>query len=88
MKVETIDRTISKGRQSVLYQEVFKIGDNSLKIEIKSDSYDFQCSAKVSWLDRNERKWNVLHNIHHGSMKTPNELCYHPQARDLDNNYQ
>ena len=85
-EVKLISQEIGKGRQDVHYQEVFNIGDNALKINIKSDSYDFQCHAKVSWLDRQEHKWNVIHNIHHSNMKTQDSLCYSPQARDIEGN--
>ena len=85
-EVKIISQEVGKGRQDLNYQEVFKIGDNSLKINIKSDSYDFQCHAKVSWLDRNEHKWNVIHNIHYSNMETRDSLCYMPQARDVQGN--
>ena len=87
-EVKLISQQVSKGSQDVNYEEIFNIGDNALKINIKSDSYDFQCHAKVSWLNRKEHKWEVLHNIHHGRMKTQTSLCYHPEAQDMEGNKQ
>lgn len=85
-EVKLISQEVSKGSQSVHYEEIFNIGDNALKVEIKSDSYGFQCRAKVSWLNRQEHEWNVLHNIHHGRMKTRDSLSSCRQAYDMEGN--
>jgi hypothetical protein len=85
-EIKLISQEIGRGGQDLNYQEVFNIGDNALKINIKSDSYGFQCHAKVSWLNRSEHKWNVLHSIHHSNMKTESQLHHHPQARNIGSN--
>jgi hypothetical protein len=74
-----IDVELSKGRQSLNYQEIVKIGDDKVRIRIKSDSYDFQSYARIEvW--GNENKWNNIHNIPFANMATPPELYYHSNA--------
>lgn len=85
-EIKLISQEVSKGTQSILYQEVFNIGDNALRINIKSDSYDFQSHAKIYWLNRNENKWNCLHNIHYSNMETQTKLYYDPKAIDVQRN--
>ena len=75
-KVTRIDRQVCKGRQDVILKEILKYGDLKLKVEIKSDSYRFQCYARISILDTQERKWNILHSIHYSNMQTPEKLVY------------
>jgi hypothetical protein len=69
---------IGKGRQDVNYSETLRIGDRKFRVRIKSDSYDFQCYARIEALDQAELKWNVVASIHHSAMKTRDGLAYVP----------
>lgn len=75
MKEKLITKTISKGSQDIIYKEVFEVDNRKLNIEIKSDSYNDQCYARISVLKPDEG-WYVLHSIHYSQMKTKSELYY------------
>jgi hypothetical protein len=77
-KATTIHRDIAKGRQSVVFTETLQVGAAKLRIRIESDSYDFQCSARIEAFSPTDLKWNPLAHIHHANMKTPDKLVYHP----------
>ena len=70
--MKTIDRQIALSRQSVFFTEILKIGETRLKVSIESNSYSFQSHAKImKW---SGAKWNVVHFLHHESMKTPHTM--------------
>jgi len=81
---EVLEPELSLGRQSLNYVEVAKVvGDNVVKIVIKSDSVDFQCYAKALIFDPDKKVWNSLCSIPYGSMKTESKLYYHVRSGDL-----
>lgn len=69
-----IETVISKGSQSLTYRQIYKIKDLKIKIEIKSDSIDFQCYALAYVLDG--LKWNLIYSIPYSEMNTPEKLIY------------
>ena len=70
---DTITQEISRGRQTVTFAEVLRCDNGAkLRIVIKSDSYDFQSSAKVSLWDG--AAWQFAHGIHYSQMATPSGL--------------
>lgn len=70
-----IDKMVSKGTQDVTYKEIFELNGRKVKVEVKSDSYDFQCYARVKVLDVNNG-WYVLYAIPYSEMKTRSGLYY------------
>lgn len=76
--MKVIKEEYSLGTQSAHFIKIIE-GDNGLKIkvDIKSDSYDFQSHAKVSVFDSKDLKWNIVDNVPHSNMKTPHKLYYH-----------
>jgi hypothetical protein len=73
---------LSKGSQSLYYRELLELSHpdvahhsaHKLRIEIESNSYDFQCHA---WIQRwDGSQWHELEHIHHGNMGTPAKLYY------------
>lgn len=74
---------VTLGRQSTEYREMITIDDKKLKIDIKSDSYDFQSHARIYVWKGDTDGWTLVHSIHFGQMKTPAELVYHPNKGGL-----
>lgn len=72
--MKTLSKEIGRGRQSVTYRETFEHNGKKVRIEIKSDSYDFQCYARVSVF--HDFQWNKIDSIHHSRMQTPPKLIY------------
>lgn len=79
--MKVIKEEYSLGTQSAHFVKIIE-GDNGLKIkiDIKSDSYDFQSHAKVSVFNPTELKWNIVDSVPHSNMKTPHKLYYHVSA--------
>lgn len=48
-----------------------------VRLTIVSDSYHFQCSAKVHVWNPEQLAWNLVHSIPHGAMQTPDSLAYY-----------
>lgn len=71
-----ISEEIGTGSQNLNFERIFKIGENKLRISIKSDSYDFQSYARIEIYNPNDYKWNVLHSIHYSKMQTASKLYY------------
>jgi hypothetical protein len=68
-----------KGKQSIDFVEIVSIGSDKCKIEIRSDSYKFQCYARIKIFNPIEKAWNALADIHHSQMNTREGLVYEPQ---------
>lgn len=62
--------TVSPGQQSVTWLELLQFGKHKLRVTIKSDSYKFQCMARIEVLDADPVKWNILAYRPHGVMQT------------------
>jgi hypothetical protein len=82
LKGKTIKKTLSVGRQDVTYTEIIKIKEKKLRIIIKSDSYDFQSSARISVYNEENLEWNHLDSVHYSNMETPFKLYYHSFANE------
>jgi hypothetical protein len=85
--MKIIKEEYSKGTQSAHYIKMMESDEGSkIKIDIKSDSYDFQSHAKVYAFSPTELKWNVISSIAFSEMKTPAKLYYqigYNQAPDV-----
>lgn len=79
--MKVIKEEYSLGTQSAHFTKIIE-GDNGLKIkiDIKSDSYDFQSYARVSVFNPQSVEWNILDSVPFSNMKTPTKLYYHVQA--------
>ncbi len=73
-----LETSVSKERQGVLYKQILKhtASGNKLLLKIYSDSYDFQCYAKVEIYDPVTLKWNHLESIPYSLMETPGKLVH------------
>lgn len=86
MKVTTHRRKLANAGQSLYYRERLELrsghsfdgvpvgGIHKLRIEICSDSYAFQCYARIERWDGSQ--WQEVEHVHHGNMETPNSLAY------------
>lgn len=81
--MKIIKEEYSLGQQSAQLTKIIE-GDKGLKIkiEIKSDSYDFQSYARVSVFNSSELKWNGVDHIPFANMQTPPKLYYHVQQQN------
>lgn len=62
---------VSKGNgQSNSYTETLKAGAHKLRIHIRSDSYDFQSSARIEVWRPADLKWSQVADIHYSRMQT------------------
>ncbi len=85
--VYTLDKKISMGRQSVSYQELLDYNGKRICIKIKSDSFEFQCYAKVEVYSMYTDSWNLLYSVPYSNMRTPNSLVYKKNV-SLDNSFE
>jgi hypothetical protein len=75
-----IELSIAAGRQDVKYKLIGQLGEYKIKIEIRSDSYAFQCYARVYvWKDL---EWSFIDSIHHAGMSTKSGLVYTSDPED------
>lgn len=74
----TLNFTIAKERQGVLFKETIQHNASGKKLLVKiySDSYNFQCYATIDIYDPANVKWNRLDFIPFSNMKTPDKLVY------------
>jgi hypothetical protein len=80
MDTKPISQEIHKGKQDVRFTEVLVFNrddptggaEHKLKVSILSDSYDFQCHARVSRWDGSQ--WQLVHQIR--NMATRDKLAY------------
>jgi hypothetical protein len=77
-KAKTLHTEIGTGRQSVCYTELIELAGRKLKVFIESDSYDFQSCARISALQPDAVKWEVIGSIHYSKMWTQHKLKYMP----------
>lgn len=85
LKKELISAEIYKNRQSAVSSQIWKLGDNKVRLTVTSDSYDFQSSAIAEVWNANDLKWNRIHTIPFSLMRTPHKLYYVKEA--LTNSY-
>ena len=68
-KAETISANFEgHGRQTVTYRETLDLGGQKLRIIIKSDSYIFQCGARIERWDGTQ--WHEVHHLVPSRMET------------------
>lgn len=78
-KFKSLSLDVVKGRQSIDYREVLELETDSihkqkLKIEMKSDSIDYQSYARISvW---NGKEWSHLDSIHYTLVNFKSGLCH------------
>jgi hypothetical protein len=75
-EMPVITKKVSKGQQDVVYTEIIKTHGTSIRIDIRSDSYNFQSHARCYVFSDESKKWNLLVETHYASMKTPHKLHY------------
>jgi hypothetical protein len=76
-KFATTSQIFGKGHQDVVLTELLNYGDKRIRISIRSDSYKFQCYARLECFDSAAMKWNVVVYRPHADMQTPEKLVYH-----------
>lgn len=85
--MQFIQNDTSKGKQSVHRLLVLKTDDGKkVRIDIKSDSYNFQSHAWADVWNPATLSWNRVANIHFSDMKTPEGLAY-KQDWKMDEHY-
>lgn len=62
------------------------IGTHKVRLNVRSNSYKFQCNAVAYVWHPTELKWNVVYSIPHPNMATPEGLVYSSMA-DLTPNF-
>ena len=76
-KLETLEISLGKGYQDMIYKEILRWGEHKLRVRIKSDSYAFQSFARIErW---NGERWYEVHHIHHSQMTTASGLIHQPK---------
>lgn len=75
---------VSKGQQTVSYLEIISVNDKRLKIEIKSDFYDFQSTATIKVWAGDAEGWIIVHSIPYQQMVTARGLCSSPSPGGVD----
>jgi len=68
--------------QAMGYTEIIKIGEEKIRITIKSDSYDFQSYARVKVWNAKDKKWNFVDSISYSEMNTPAKLYYQRNKKE------
>jgi hypothetical protein len=72
--MKQLSLSIAKNRQSIDYKEILSFNERKLRVSMKSDSYDFQCYARIDlW---NGEKWHEVEHIPYGEMRTPEKLIH------------
>lgn len=81
--MKIIKEEYSIGTQSASLSKIIE-SESGLKIrvDIKSDSYDFQSYARVSVFNKLALQWNIVDTIPHSNMKTPTKLYYHVKQQN------
>lgn len=81
MQTTTTMKDIARGSQSTTYTEHLTANANgkilALKIEIKSDAYEYQSYATVRVFDTTSQEWKPLADIPFSKMSTPHTLYVH-----------
>jgi hypothetical protein len=82
-KITVTSSAITKSGQAVTFTELVNYGDYRLRLTIKSDSYDFQCYARLENFDKQTMQWSVVVHRPHGDMQTESKLVYSRFSDDL-----
>lgn len=71
---------VVKGRQDVTYKAAWTHSSGiKVRVNVKSDSYAFQCHAYLEAFSPTEQKWNRVVSLHHAEMTTVNGLIHYPE---------
>ena len=68
--------SISVSRSDVEYISVMNFKGHSIRINVRSNSYEHQCYARVSVFNPQLLQWNLLDYIPYTEMTTPKGLCH------------
>jgi hypothetical protein len=71
-----IVESVSKGDQDVNYQLIEVVDGQKLKFDLRSNSYKFQCYARVYVWNVAAQDWHLVHHIFPLQMQTADKLCY------------
>lgn len=77
-----IESIVYPGSQSVTCRIIYQLNGRTVKLEIKSDSFEQQSYAKACVFDGTS--WKDLYTIPYALMRTPPELLYTPRFCGLD----
>lgn len=79
---KVISKEVAKGQQDVVFKEILVTGGLRLRVDIRSDAYDFQSHARIDVFRPADLKWNHLASIHYSVMTTPHKLYYKLNGTD------
>lgn len=77
--MKTIQHVIARGQQDYSLLSVFSINNLRLRVQIKSDAYDFQSYARIDMFHKGEGKWERVADIPFAAMHTKSGLHYLPK---------
>lgn len=81
-KNKTIKTSIGHGSQDVIFDQIIQRGAHKLRIDIRSDSYQNQCHARIFvW---SNMAWSLITEIHHDNMITASKLKYKTRVDESD----
>ena len=85
-KSEIINREFSKGTQSFNFLGNYRIGNKSIKIEIKLDSYDFQSYAR-SYLFT-DQGWELIYSMPYNNIMAVRKKLYYFKFNECAKEFQ
>ena len=83
MKTKVLEKQFSRGSQSVSLISYEKYDDTSIKIYIKSDTINKQCTA-IGYVLEHKQKWNNIYYIPYSEMETKSKLIYNDNVSEKD----
>ena len=82
MKTKSLDRQMGLNGQGVLYVEILEVLDGvKIRVEIRSDAYDFQSYCTLDVFNKAEGKWHEVLRRPYGNMETRHGLHYEPNIK-------
>lgn len=84
LKFEVLEEKVTTSQQGVTFHRIERCLKFKVRFTIESDAYKFQCRAFSEVWNPNDLKWNRVHYLPHGEMKTPEGLCYLPNGTGAD----
>lgn len=78
--MKLLDTKLAQGDQDVILVNLYRAAQGEkLKVRIRSNAYEAQCSASCSIWSPEKRAWNSLVSIEPSLMATESKLCYQPK---------
>lgn len=71
-----IVESLVKGDQDVYFQMIELIDGQKVKFDVRSNTYKFQCHARVHVWNVQAQDWHMVHHIFPLAMQTSEKLCY------------